>query len=237
MTPINLGVIGETGPDFTRTHCRKTDIPEKTGRLYHFEPGQRIGMMTLIAQLPTPSNGKWTVRCDCGIVKVVVASRLALGRTISCGCYAIARRREATQKHGHGTKEKTPTYRSWQHMHNRCSNPGQKHYFGKGITVCEEWKSFAQFLKDMGERPAGTSIDRINSNLGYSPRNCRWASPGLQSANTSRAKLDPQKAMELYSMRWKLSSREAGQQFGISYHTVLSVWHGRAWKEFTQVAA
>ena len=74
----------------------------------------------------------------------------------------------------------------WQGMHNRCRNPDfndWEHYGGRGITVCERWKDFSNFLQDMGERPEGTSIDRIDVNLGYTLGNCRWATPKEQAAN------------------------------------------------------
>lgn len=85
----------------------------------------------------------------------------------------------------------TRTWFSWQAMHRRCSNPrvaGWKDYGGRGIVVCERWNEFENFLADMGERPAKTSLDRINVDGNYDPNNCRWASAKVQAANTRRAK-------------------------------------------------
>lgn len=83
-------------------------------------------------------------------------------------------------------KDRSPTYKIWVSMRERCRNPklkGFKNYGGRGITVCERWKSFANFLADMGEKPAGLSLDRINNNGNYEPGNCRWADRETQSRN------------------------------------------------------
>lgn len=74
-------------------------------------------------------------------------------------------------------------------MIGRCHNPnssGYSSYGGRGITVCERWRDFANFLADMGERPEGKTLDRIDGSLGYFPENCRWATVGEQNRNTRR---------------------------------------------------
>lgn len=109
------------------------------------------------------------------------------GLVVSCGCY-IKDINKKNAKHGYYG---TPTYKSWDKMMHRCTNPKCKEYvwYGeRGITVCEEWKDFSNFLKDMGERPPKTTIDRINVNLGYCKGNCRWASALVQANNTRRNK-------------------------------------------------
>lgn len=94
-------------------------------------------------------------------------------------------------RHGmyrHGMKG-TPTYKSWQHMIGRCTNPLDKrwqYYGGRGITVCPEWRDFAVFFSDMGEKPIGTSIDRIDNNGPYCKSNCQWATQKQQTRNYSR---------------------------------------------------
>ena len=89
--------------------------------------------------------------------------------------------------HGHRLKHETsPTYRSWVSMKSRCDNPDAQHhaaYGGRGITYCESWSSFENFLADMGERPEGTTIDRIDPNGNYQPDNCRWATSKQQCRN------------------------------------------------------
>lgn len=85
----------------------------------------------------------------------------------------------------HGLRE-TPTYRSWTSMISRCGNPNNvswAHYGGRGITICDAWRTFLGFLADMGERPEGKTLDRINNDGNYEPGNCRWATASEQSRN------------------------------------------------------
>lgn len=151
--------------------------------------GQRFGRLVVLSESPkrTKSRGiYWFCECDCGNIKEIASQSLLRGLTTSCGCYNKQVNIEKNTKHGgYGT----PTYKSWDKMMQRCTNPNCPEYvwYGKrGITVCDEWKDFAKFRLDMGERPPQTTIDRINVNLGYFKDNCRWANSVIQANNTRR---------------------------------------------------
>lgn len=119
----------------------------------------------------------------------------------NCSCGAIKKRTAArckecfvASKRTHGlSRDKKSTYKIWQGMHQRCFNPqahGYSRYGGRGITVCERWNDYENFLVDMGDRPDGTSLDRIDNDGHYEPANCRWATPKQQSNNRAPTFLD-----------------------------------------------
>jgi hypothetical protein len=151
---------------------------------------QRFGRLVAVERLLPPSGheAKWSCICDCGGKAFVRVTDLRRGRTTSCGCYFVERRRVAALRHGHASKgEVSPTYKIWNGMLARCTNPRVSHYEnygGRGIRVCERWRSFANFLADMGERPSiNHSIDRRDVDGHYEPGNCRWATQAEQRAN------------------------------------------------------
>lgn len=127
--------------------------------------------------------------CQCGNSTSVRLNCLTTGNTTSCGCLGRERRLVSIATHGHGSRKKgkvSPTYESWMGMRMRCLNPKNKHYAdygGRGITICERWDSFEAFLEDMGAKPDGLTIDRIDNESGYSRENCRWATAEQQGRN------------------------------------------------------
>lgn len=122
-------------------------------------------------------------KCDCGTRRRVLAATLRRGSSRSCGCISV----ERVFKHG---MEGTPTYNSWAHMLTRCNNAKHKQYDrygGRGIKVCKRWHSFENFYADMGAKPDGLSLDRIDNDGDYKKSNCRWATVRQQVGNQERS--------------------------------------------------
>ena len=164
--------------------------------------GKTFGKLTVLSlsDLKKSKLRYWNCQCECGNTCVIRGASLESGLTKSCGCICASDSfasaiSERVTKHGGSRnnkdrkRERSKEYNSWRGMRDRCLNPNHssfKRYGSKGISICIEWDDFSVFLKDMGKMPEDGnkySIDRIDSNKGYYPENCRWATPKTQAVN------------------------------------------------------
>lgn len=145
--------------------------------------GDRFGQLVVIAEVDRDNGRRFLCRCDCGAEKIVQANNLRSGNSTSCGGH---RRPGGRKTHG---LSGSPTWISWSAMKSRCywePSAGYAYYGGRGICVCDRWlgrDGFENFLADMGERPEGMTLDRIDSDGDYEPSNCRFATPLEQIRN------------------------------------------------------
>lgn len=126
---------------------------------------------------------RWKCLCKCGNFFTARGTDIKSGAVASCGCKVVHRGQQRFTKHG---KYCEVEYRTWQRMFIRCnvvSFKDYKDYGGRGIKVCDRWQSYDAFLSDMGRRPDGHSLDRIDVNGNYEPGNCRWATDKQQARN------------------------------------------------------
>lgn len=218
--------------------------------------GMVFGKLTVESFVPDGSRYlKWLCKCECGNKKVIMSQSFKSGATVSCGCYGTKRRSQTSTKHGEsggGATNRSGTYSSWANMMMRCdwaSHPSHKKYAAKGILVCERWHSFENFKADMGERPEGTSIDRLDNSKGYSPDNCRWATRQQQSlnrSNTDWVKFD-RKRMPLFTFckmqnismkafKSRLRRRDSNYQQTIDSFGVKAIYLGKGFVPEQEIA-
>jgi hypothetical protein len=190
--------------------------------------GQRFGRLVAVEVSPRKCSKSrttfWVCRCDCGAERHVRRYSLLCGETKSCGCLhrEIARAAgDRTRTHG---RSKSSMYAIWDSMRQRCLNPKNgdyQNYGGRGITVCEQWASFECFVADMGERPDGMTLNRIDNDGPYSKENCEWATTKAQARNTRATRTLTMKGRSMPMVAW-------AEELGMSYNT-LSARLRRGW--------
>lgn len=187
--------------------------------------GDKFNLLTLVSKF-TKSDRRtyWNVICDCGTEKVVYQNHVISGATRSCGCHKSRTTAERNRTHD---MSHTVTYHSWAAAKARTTcetNSYWDRYGGRGITFSERWQSFENFLEDMGERPEGTSLDRIDNSKGYSKENCRWATDTEQARNKRNNRL--------LSYRGRnITLAEAVDITGLEYGTVQARLGSYGWTE------
>lgn len=149
--------------------------------------GQRFGKLTVVERIPTKKGkSRFVCMCDCGVESIVIGSDLNSGNTTSCGCYKKVIGCTSNLIHGGAAGDLAGSYRSWRSMKQRCTEQnsrGWREYGAKGVTVCESWMTYENFYSDMGDRPNGCSLERVDVTQGYSPENCKWIPLSEQSKN------------------------------------------------------
>lgn len=183
--------------------------------------GDKFGKLTIIDF--SDFNKRYAIcSCECGKTKIVETNYLAIGRIKSCGCLRRIIERDRNYNpvlYGEAiNKELRPTCTAWASMLKRClnkTNADYKYYGGRNITVCDRWLNFYNFYEDMGKKPKGTILDRIDPNKNYEPYNCRWATRKQQLYNKTNSIL-----LEYKGKKWGL--QELAKKYGINRMTLKS---------------
>lgn len=201
------------------------------GRLIDIK-GKRFGRLLILNKVKAKNKAGayWLCVCDCGNKTIVHSGNLRLGHTKSCGC--LKKDNPPNYKHGK-SQIHDRTYRTWIGMRQRCNNlksNGYKNYGGRGIKICERWHNFENFFSDMGERPQGKSINRINNDGNYEPDNCEWATQKQQRRNSRKTKLSSENIKETRKLRISGKSfSEIAKKYNVSSSTIYNALRGITW--------
>lgn len=181
--------------------------------------GQKIGRLTIKKEAGRDKRGEllWECECECGNTIIALSSNLRkANHTTSCGCYRKENAKNISVTHG---QTGTPLYNVWAGMKRRCYQKKGKDYYlygGRGISMCKEWKAdfnaFFEWAKKTGYKK-GLSIDRIDTNGDYSPKNCRWVTNKQQANNKRNNRLLTYKG-ETHTMK------EWSEKIGLNYNTL-----------------
>ena len=222
-------------------------LQRHTGPLASMGHGVRVGWLTLVER--HSERRTWTARCDCGAL--IERSHDALNNALrhnavaSCGCRFRSQEFRASSgahntTHGYAARDaagrQSRTYRSYQNMIRRCADPDNKDYAqygGAGIAVCDRWLgSFENFLADVGERPHGMTVDRIDGTRGYEPGNVRWATPAQQAQNRRSTRLSFEIVQEVRGrVEHGESQRSVASRLGIDFRHVNAIVKNKTWIE------
>ncbi|MEI7296575.1 hypothetical protein WCQ02_30915 [Paraburkholderia tropica] len=219
----DVAIADLRGGKTTSCGCYKKEWQEHH---YPLPIGQKFGKLTVLRSAGHHGRGRMVeAQCDCGKSTTANIDNIRSGHTTSCGCQkallAISR-----AKHGHSRQgARSRTYQIYRDMRTRCENPkyAEFHlYGGRGITVCEQWRQgFEYFLADMGESPAGMTLERDRVNEGYSPGNCRWATPAEQAVNKRNNVFIEYQGRRMTVSQW---ASELGLKAGRIYYGVKQGW-------------
>jgi hypothetical protein len=134
----------------------------------------------------------WVCVCDCGVKRPVLGNSLRRGKSTNCGCIQYAQLSIRQRKHGYCERgHNSRAYTLWRHINQRCYNPRCKdypYYGGRGIAVCDRWRSFESFYADVGDPPPDLTLDREDNDGDYEPGNWRWATRYQQAHNRRKPK-------------------------------------------------